>query len=107
MLMLSTVAFKVLTGMTGSLLTKTLAVDVTGKNQHLNHSHFTALQVKNAIVDQQRERWGEPFQRQSSISPDVRVNVHIDGDRCTVSLDSSGHQSAPPRVSGGHGGSSS
>jgi len=68
---------------------KTLAVDVTGKNPRLNHSHFTALQVKNAIVDQQRQYWGE----RSPIDtrwPDVRVNIHIRADRCTISLDSSG-----------------
>lgn len=35
---------------------KTLAVDATGKTDRLNHSHYTALQVKNAIVDQQRQR---------------------------------------------------
>ncbi|HEY9838141.1 MAG TPA: THUMP domain-containing protein, partial [Vampirovibrionales bacterium] len=29
----------------------TLAVNCTGSNQKLNHTHFTALQVKNAIVD--------------------------------------------------------
>lgn len=67
----------------------TLAVDATGKNQHLNHSHFTALQVKNAIVDQQRQHWGERSDVDSQ-QPDVRVNVHIQGDRCTISLDSSG-----------------
>jgi len=68
---------------------KTLAVDVTGKNPRLNHSHFTALQVKNAIVDQQRQYWRE----RSPIDtrwPDVRVNIHIRADRCTISLDSSG-----------------
>jgi putative N6-adenine-specific DNA methylase len=69
---------------------KTLAVDVTGKNRRLNHSHFTALQVKNAIVDQQRQQWGERSSVDSQ-QPDVRVNVHIHGDRCIVSLDSSGH----------------
>ncbi len=68
---------------------QTLAVDATGKNAQLNHSHFTALQVKNAIVDQQQERWG----RRSTVDtfePDVRINIHIRHDRCTVSLDSSG-----------------
>ncbi len=68
----------------------TLAVDATGKNRRLNHSHFTALQVKNAIVDQQRQHWGE----RSDIDgqhPDVQVNVHIRGDRAMISLDSSGH----------------
>lgn len=68
---------------------QTLAVDATGKNHKLNHTHFTALQVKNAIVDQQQQRWGE----RSSVDPqhpDVRINLHIDGDRGVVSLDSSG-----------------
>jgi putative N6-adenine-specific DNA methylase len=68
---------------------KTLAVDATGKNRHLNHTHFTALQVKNAIVDQQRQHWGERSNVDPQ-NPDVRVNVHIRQDHCTVSLDSSG-----------------
>ena len=66
-----------------------IAVTATGKNRELNHSHFTALQVKNAIVDQQRKQFGE----RSSVdpeSPDVRINVHIDKNHCVVSLDSSG-----------------
>ena len=68
---------------------KTLAVNATGKNRQLNHTHFTALQVKKAIVDQQRQHWGE----RSNVDPkrpDVLVNVHIRADRCTISLDSSG-----------------
>ena len=67
----------------------TLAVDCTGGNQKLNHTHFTALQVKNAIVDQQRGKSGQ----RSSVdtdNPDVRINVHIHQDRCILSLDSSG-----------------
>ena len=35
-----------------------IAVTATGKNKQLNHSHFTALQVKNAVVDQQRAEFG-------------------------------------------------
>ncbi len=74
---------------------QTFAVRATGKSRQLNHSHFTALQVKNAIVDQQRQQFGE----RSSIDtedPDVRINVHISGDgpgrasRATISLDSTG-----------------
>ena len=68
---------------------KTLAVDATGKNRQLNHTHFTALQVKNAIVDQQRQHWGERSNVDPK-NPDVRVNVHIQKNRCTFSLDSSG-----------------
>ncbi|MEM7581558.1 MAG: class I SAM-dependent RNA methyltransferase [Mastigocoleus sp.] len=68
---------------------QTLAVNATGKNEQLNHTHFTALQVKNAIVDQQQK----DFDERSDIevkSPDLRVNVHIRNELCTVSLDSSG-----------------
>ncbi|MEM9769214.1 MAG: THUMP domain-containing protein, partial [Cyanobacteria bacterium P01_D01_bin.71] len=67
----------------------TLAVAATGKTLRLNHTHFTALQVKNAIVDQQRERWRE----RSSVdtqAPDVQINLHLHRDRATVSLNSSG-----------------
>ena len=67
----------------------TLAVRATGGNQQLNHTHFTALQVKNAIIDQQRHQFGE----RSSIdtnNPDVLLNVHIHQNRCILSLDSSG-----------------
>jgi putative N6-adenine-specific DNA methylase len=67
----------------------TLAVNATGGNDKLNHTHFTALQVKNAIVDQQRNQFGQ----RSSVdpqNPDVLINAHIHQDRCILSLDSSG-----------------
>ena len=67
----------------------TLAVNCTGKNKQLNHSHFTALQIKKAIVDQQQKQ----FRRRSDVdpkNPDLLVNAHIDNNRCTLSLDSSG-----------------
>ncbi len=68
----------------------TMAVTVTGKNEQLNHSHFTAVQVKRAITNQQTKEFGS----RSNVDidePDVRINVHIDKDICTVSLDSSGN----------------
>ena len=68
---------------------QTLAVKATGKNDRLNHSHFTALQVKNAIVDQQQDRHGERSDVDTEI-PDVQINVHIKDNKATVSLDSSG-----------------
>lgn len=67
----------------------TLAVDATGKTEQLNHSHFSALQVKNAIVDQQRQQFGARSHIDTQ-TPDVRINVHLNRDRCVVSLDSSG-----------------
>jgi putative N6-adenine-specific DNA methylase len=67
----------------------TLAVNCTGKNQQLNHTHFTALQIKKAIVDRQQKDYG----RRSDVdikSPDILVNAHLDNNYCILSLDSSG-----------------
>jgi putative N6-adenine-specific DNA methylase len=68
---------------------RTLAVDATGKSDLLNHTHFTSLQVKNAIVDRQQKQYGERSNVDTQ-NPDLRINVHIAKDFCTVSLDSSG-----------------
>jgi len=70
-------------------LDNTLAVNSTGGNEQLNHTHFTALQVKNAIVDQQRLKSGQRSNVDPK-TPDVLLNVHIYQDRCVLSLDSSG-----------------
>lgn len=67
----------------------TLAVTATGKTEALNHTHFTALQVKNAIVSQQTEQFGERSDVDTQ-APDVRINLHLRHDRATLSLDSSG-----------------
>ncbi|EDX85865.1 Putative RNA methylase family UPF0020 [Synechococcus sp. PCC 7335] len=67
----------------------TLAVNATGKTNALNHTHFTSLQVKNAIVEQQLEA----FDQRSDVDtyePDLRINVHLHKNRATLSLDSSG-----------------
>ncbi|GFE69478.1 class I SAM-dependent RNA methyltransferase [Chroococcus sp. FPU101] len=68
---------------------QTLAVHCTGTNYNLNHTHYTALGIKNAIIDQQREQTGQ----RSSVDinePDLQINAHIENDRCLLSLDSSG-----------------
>ena len=64
-------------------------VDVTGTAPGLSHSHFTALQVKNAIVDAQRDLWGE----RSSIDlddPDLSLHLHLGRGVAELSLDGSG-----------------
>ncbi len=56
----------------------------------INNTHFGALKVKDAVVDQMRSR----FSMRPSIdteSPKVRINVHLDGDKAQVSIDLSGH----------------
>ncbi|WP_130129935.1 THUMP domain-containing protein [Synechococcus sp. WH 8101] len=64
-------------------------VDATGSVQGLNHSHYSALQVKNAIVDRQRELWGE----RSSIDleqPDLHLHLHLGRGEAVLSLDGCG-----------------
>ncbi len=68
----------------------TMAVTATGKNDQLNHSHFTAVQVKRAITEQQKAKLGDRSDVDTE-NPAVRINVHIAETSCTVSLDSSGN----------------
>lgn len=68
---------------------QTLAVDVTLSSQNFNHSHYLSMKAKDAIVDQFRNKTG----KRPSVdleSPDLRINIHILDEHCTVSLDSSG-----------------
>ena len=67
----------------------TLAVDCTLRDSALTHSKFVALKAKDAIVDRIREQRGSRPDVNPA-SPDVRINIHLAKNRCTVSLDSSG-----------------
>ncbi len=68
---------------------RTLAVDFGGSSSGITHTKFGALKTKDAIVDQLRDRTGErPSVRLDQ--PDVRVDVRLDNERATVSLDLSG-----------------
>jgi 23S rRNA (guanine2445-N2)-methyltransferase / 23S rRNA (guanine2069-N7)-methyltransferase len=69
--------------------TGTLAIDFGGASSGITHTHFGALKTKDAIVDQLRERTGERPSVQLE-QPDVRIDVRVDRDRATVSLDLSG-----------------
>ena len=67
----------------------TLAVDFHCLHSTMRHSHYGALKVKDAIVDQFREACGERpnIDREQ---PDIRVNVFLEHDVAHVSLDLSG-----------------
>lgn len=67
----------------------TLAVDFSSSHSKITHTHFGALKVKDAIVDQLRSVQGA---RPSvdPIRPDLRINVYLLKDEATVSLDLSG-----------------
>jgi Predicted N6-adenine-specific DNA methylase len=67
----------------------TLAVDCTLRDSVINHSGFAALKTKDAIVDRIRENCGARPSVHTA-APDVRVNIHLAKNVCTVSLDSSG-----------------
>ncbi len=67
---------------------KSFRIDVTGFGSGLSHSHFTALQVKNAIIDLQRSIWG----RRSSIdlkTPDICFHLHLAKNEAVLSVDGS------------------
>ncbi|WP_448607514.1 THUMP domain-containing class I SAM-dependent RNA methyltransferase [Paenimyroides ceti] len=68
---------------------QSFVVDVTVNSDHFNHSQFVALKSKDAIVDQFREAFGKRPNIDKDY-PDVRINVHIQKDDCSVSLDTSG-----------------
>ena len=70
-------------------LNTTFAVDSVVFSEEFRHSKFVAYKVKDAIVDYFRETTGErPNIRITN--PDVKLNIHISDDDCTLSLDSSG-----------------
>ncbi len=67
----------------------TFAVDSVVYSTEFRHSKFVAYKVKDAIVDQFREKTGNrPNIRVSN--PDLQLHIHIAEYDCTLSLDSSG-----------------
>ena len=64
-------------------------VDASGSLPGLSHSHYSALQVKNALVDWQRQQWSQ----RSSVdldAPDLHLHVHLGGGQAQLSVDGSG-----------------
>ena len=67
----------------------TLAVDANSAHSKLSHSQFIAQRVKDAVVDQFRQRDGSRPAVDTD-EPDVRINLHLRRDRATVSIDLAG-----------------
>ena len=68
---------------------QTFAIDSTTTGEAFKHSRFVTYRVKDAIADFFTDREG----RRPSIrvtNPDIRLDVHINNDEVTLSLDSSG-----------------
>jgi putative N6-adenine-specific DNA methylase len=67
----------------------TMAVDAVLRDSAMTHSGFIALKTKDAVVDTVRDRYGRRPDVDTS-SPDLRVNVHLVKNHCTLSLDLAG-----------------
>ncbi len=75
---------------------RSFRVEASGAVPGLNHSHYSALQVKNALVDHQRHLWGA----RSSVDledPDLVLHLHLSpgrpggaGPEAVLSLDGGG-----------------
>lgn len=75
----------------GTYLTvdKTFSIQSVVYSDSFNHSKFVSYKVKDAIVDFFNKETG----KRPSVShsnPDILFNIHIAGNQCTLSLDSSG-----------------
>lgn len=68
---------------------QTFSVDSVVYSEEFRNSRFVTYKVKDAIVDQFIEKG---FRRPniSVANPDLRLNIHIAENNCTLSLDSSG-----------------
>jgi len=67
---------------------KTFAIDATLSNSKMTHSKYASLKAKDAIVDQ----FNRKFSKRPNIDtdfPDLRINIFLLNNHCTVSFDSS------------------
>ncbi len=67
----------------------TFAIHAVSSSEKFTHSHYLALKSKDAIADYFRAKFG----KRPNVDlkhPTVQINIHVQRDLCTVSLDSSG-----------------
>ena len=67
----------------------TLAVDFSGRLPDIIHTHYGALKVKDAIVDQFRAR-GLSRPSIDTVQPSLRINVYLHRNQAVISLDLTG-----------------
>ena len=68
---------------------QTFVIDSTVHSDKFNHTEFVSQKTKDAIVDQFRNRTGQRPSVDKDY-PDLRINIHIDKDQCSVAIDTSG-----------------
>ena len=70
---------------------KTFSIDSVVNSEQFTHSRYVTYRVKDGIVDSFKDRFGADKRPGVRLQDaDVMINVHIDGNRVTLSLDSSG-----------------
>jgi putative N6-adenine-specific DNA methylase len=62
---------------------------VIDKNPNFNNNMIVSLKVKDAIVDQFRDLKGDRPNVDKE-NPSIRIEVHLQNDRCTLAVDTSG-----------------
>lgn len=67
----------------------TLAIDFTGRLPGIDNTHFGALKVKDALVDQLRQPDGQR-PGVDRVQPDLRLNVHCRNSEVQLAVDLSG-----------------
>ncbi len=68
---------------------KTIFIKSIINRTHFDNSHFVSLRAKDAIVDYFRDKYNKRPSVDSE-NPDVKLEFYLNGDKCLVSLDSSG-----------------
>ncbi len=72
-------------------LDKTFSIDTVAYSDEFSHSRFVTYRVKDAIVDWFKDKYGPDKRPGVRLQDaDVMLNVHVAGERVTISLDSSG-----------------
>ncbi len=66
-----------------------LAVDFYTANSAITHSQYGALKVKDAVVDQFRDKFGRRPDVERD-TPDLRINVYLFRDKARIAIDLSG-----------------
>ena len=67
----------------------TFVIDSVVNGEFFTHSKYASQKAKDGLVDQFRDRYNKRPSVNISL-PDLKINLHIQNDICTISLDSSG-----------------
>jgi putative N6-adenine-specific DNA methylase len=70
-------------------VSKTFAIDFSGRSEVFTHLKFASLRLKDAICDRFRNKLGSrpSIDREN---PDVHINLHLNDDKISISIDTSG-----------------